>query len=131
MCDDPELCRRAGRHIHGKQYELYQNNEQFRKFVDKGFKEPNIIRKVASFIQAGVSHLIDGREATNEEIDQRMSICKSCEHFNKERETCKICGCACALKASWLSSNCPLNKWPTLPLVPPDSESNSQPLPGA
>lgn len=44
-------------------------------------------------------------------FEQRMSVCKGCEHFNSEKIKCKECGCQLIHKASDALESCPLKKW--------------------
>ena len=41
----------------------------------------------------------------------RLTICKSCEEYNKNYRTCNVCGCFIPLKTSIPISACPLKKW--------------------
>tara|TARA_R100001198_G_C5132293_1_gene149990 strand:- start:65 stop:343 length:279 start_codon:yes stop_codon:yes gene_type:complete len=42
---------------------------------------------------------------------ERMEICQGCEHWSKESNRCRECGCQMRVKTSLTSSKCPLNKW--------------------
>lgn len=44
-------------------------------------------------------------------IEQRLSICNSCEWFNKRLAKCKKCGCFMKLKTTLQKAKCPLEKW--------------------
>ena len=52
---------------------------------------------------------------TTEEVDARLAICKSCQHF--KNETCLLCGCTVVREANFnnklahKSASCPINKW--------------------
>lgn len=46
-----------------------------------------------------------------EEIDKRISICESCEHFIKITKQCSKCGCFMKLKTKLTDSSCPIGKW--------------------
>lgn len=72
---------------------------------------PNLLQKVQSFGNAVIEHAKDGFKNVSDEIyEERMSICKSCEHFT-EQQTCKLCTCRMQTKCQWASSECPLKKW--------------------
>ena len=43
--------------------------------------------------------------------DERMAICKLCEHFNSKAQKCKKCGCFMRLKTTLLAAKCPVGKW--------------------
>jgi len=51
----------------------------------------------------------------DELYDERIKICRSCEHLQKKLgvETCKLCGCVMPLKARFRATSCPDNppKW--------------------
>lgn len=49
--------------------------------------------------------------ASNEVINNRKSICNSCEFFDSSAERCRKCGCNMAIKTYLKASNCPLGKW--------------------
>lgn len=52
---------------------------------------------------------------TQEEINQRLSICQTCEYY--ENDTCLQCGCAISRasihsnKLAFRNKSCPVNKW--------------------
>ena len=50
-----------------------------------------------------------GRVVNEEKANERLSICKDCEHYNGSR--CKICGCFMLTKVGLKSSKCPIHKW--------------------
>jgi len=43
--------------------------------------------------------------------DERLKICKACEHFIKTTTTCKKCGCFMIIKTKLVNSECPIGKW--------------------
>lgn len=43
----------------------------------------------------------------------RLSICGTCEEFNKTIKNCKQCGCYMPAKAMFAVSTCPIGKWTT------------------
>ncbi len=42
-------------------------------------------------------------------INQRLSICTSCRHNDRNR--CNVCGCFLTVKAGLKAESCPLKKW--------------------
>ena len=50
-------------------------------------------------------------------FESRLTICKSCEHFNELKIKCDECGCPLLEKANEMLDECPLDKWG------PDKES--------
>jgi len=49
--------------------------------------------------------------ATKDLYKERISICKSCEHYSKLTMQCKVCKCFMFVKAKIVDTNCPLEKW--------------------
>ena len=48
----------------------------------------------------------------SDDVEQkRREICGDCEHFDKEEQVCKLCGCFIPQKASHVFENCPAQKW--------------------
>lgn len=45
--------------------------------------------------------------------DERLAICKRCEHYWQRAEVavCRLCGCQVATKAAFESGKCPEGKW--------------------
>jgi hypothetical protein len=65
---------------------------------------------------------------SKEEIDQRMSICSSCEHFKDN--ACLLCGCVVVREANFnnklahRNQSCPINKWGPIQSKSLTEESN-------
>jgi len=64
----------------------------------------------------------DMKEAIQATSEERMQICRGCEHFSENRkvtgwktvrpdEHCTSCGCTLSAKTACLSCSCPKNKW--------------------
>lgn len=103
-CPDPELCKAAGRHIHGKLYERYKQGGS-----------PSLLEKGIGFLKAVASHVKDrGRKLSLEETRKRLDICDACPE-QRPHNVCRLCGCNLALKASWASESCPIGKWLAVP----------------
>lgn len=47
--------------------------------------------------------------ASNEEVEQRLSVCHTCPYRKENR--CTECGCFIALKAGLKAEKCPKGKW--------------------
>jgi hypothetical protein len=70
------------------------------------------MNKVFNFAKSVLNHASNGFPTVSEEVHQkRMSICKSCENFNKKNTTCNICGCFLEIKTHWALEQCPAFKW--------------------
>lgn len=51
---------------------------------------------------------------SQEEIDARLSICKSCEFFRESSSRCVKCGCFLKVKTMFKTQSCPIGKWKSL-----------------
>jgi hypothetical protein len=48
----------------------------------------------------------------SEEVkEERLAICRGCEHYNQKQVRCKECGCFLDQKASLALDSCPIGKW--------------------
>ena len=82
-------------------------------------KEPSLPHKIANYAKAVTKHILTGgNKRTDEEVEERLAICKSCTLFNNERMYCTVCGCKCnANKSAFTnklrmkSQQCPRGKW--------------------
>ncbi len=92
---------------------------------------PNLARKALNFGRAAVKHVYHGmKTATDEQVQERFTICQGCELFEPKGEgmgVCKHPSCGCALKRvgvtgknklRWADSKCPIGKWNALPSTP-------------
>lgn len=43
--------------------------------------------------------------------DQRLSICSTCNRYDKNKNKCLECGCFLEFKTFILSEECPIGKW--------------------
>jgi hypothetical protein len=56
--------------------------------------------------------LVNGSARSPEEIvEYRLGICKGCDWFRANTQTCKKCGCFMKLKTLLEKSKCPIGKW--------------------
>lgn len=97
-----------------------------KEYSESTNKPPNLIQKTVNFAGAFTNHVITGmKRCTQEQIDQRMEICKKCEIFIPKEDGNGICGhssCGCNLKneqvflnkLAWAEQKCPLNKWDSI-----------------
>lgn len=77
-----------------------------------------MIHKLYTFIQSFILHILRGLPKSSISlIQQRYSICESCEFISKEKNQCLQCGCNISKeqifmnKLAWHDQKCPLNKW--------------------
>lgn len=84
---------------------------------------PSLLTKVGNFIPALTHHVNTGmKKCTQEEIEQRLAICKECPLFVAGSCSHNSCGCSINDKQTffnklyWADQKCPLDKW--LPISP-------------
>lgn len=78
----------------------------------------SILKKLgygAETVRSVTKDAICGKEllVSKEEKEQRMSICRSCEHYTElcGQARCNECGCFAMLKTELASAKCPCGKW--------------------
>lgn len=75
-------------------------------------KLPSILQQAKNFAGAAAQHVLGGmKNASNEEKNRRLDICKKCPHLIREEMRCGKCGCFLETKASWQTSSCPIGQW--------------------
>ena len=86
------------------------------KKKEKKDKPPSALRKYKRFTIDAIKHIANGMPTcTQEEINERLEICKGCKWF--AGNYCKKCGCACGSnkkflnKLAWADQKCPVGKW--------------------
>ena len=68
--------------------------------------------KAQSFLNSLVGHMANGFQSVDDAIkEQRLSICRECEHFSEKNSKCHLCGCFLKIKTSWASEECPIGLW--------------------
>lgn len=75
-------------------------------------KKPTKLEKLGSLTKASISFIKSGlKKSPNEIYDSRVLTCLSCTEYDIKDDSCCKCGCYINIKASWLSEECPLDKW--------------------
>lgn len=83
------------------------------KKAEEEYKLPGIAQLAKNFGVAVANHAMDGfKKVTYDEYNSRIIICNNCERFENGRCKHPKCGCFVAIKARWVSENCPEKKWP-------------------
>ena len=133
-CPNPKLCHRLGRHIRGRLWELWNCDCP----PDNPCQEegPNgcaayrqlwlgqapgrwlhfqfALRRWWTFAKAVCRYVRHGLPiASPEDQARRWAICEGCAHRDRERNTCRKCGCKLApgqliSKITWATEQCPL-----------------------
>ena len=44
-------------------------------------------------------------------VNERLEMCKQCEHIIKATYQCRKCGCFMGLKTKLANAECPIGKW--------------------
>ena len=73
-------------------------------------QSPNIFTKAVNLARATLAHVASGCERTPLMLfNHRVAICDNCPE--RADDACRVCGCYVAIKASWYTQRCPLDKW--------------------
>jgi|TARA_Y100000310_G_C20256945_1_gene611787 hypothetical protein len=77
---------------------------------------PPLSKRLKNFTISAIKHVAKGMPTcTQEEIDERLEICRGCKWFRGG--SCRKCGCACnnnkkfLNKLAWADQECPIGKW--------------------
>ncbi len=74
--------------------------------------KPNLMVKAYNLLKASYKHAKDDFEKTEQTIyNDRVHTCSRCNFYDHDDNSCNVCGCPIATKASWKSENCPKGKW--------------------
>lgn len=80
-----------------------------------------LLLKLQVFFKSLLFHVQAGLpKSSQKQIDERYSICLSCERFDSVKSECKVCGCSISKKKkflnklAWADQECPLLKWKKL-----------------
>lgn len=80
--------------------------------IARYLSRPDVLTQVNNFLNSSIKHLIDNMENVSDDVAScRMSICESCEFYDKESVRCNSCGCFLKIKTRWASEKCPIGKW--------------------
>lgn len=78
--------------------------------------------RIFRFIRALFKHIFAGRENVYfAEYIERLRTCNRCEHIDKHKYTCGVCGCKMDVKCKWADSECAIGKWNAI-----DDESTAE-----
>jgi hypothetical protein len=84
-----------------------------KKAESLGNQVKSVATAAGKFIKSGMATV------TEEQLAERMNICKSCPEWDSAAFAgtgkCKLCGCATKAKLRMATEKCPINKW--LPTV--------------
>ena len=75
-------------------------------------KTTTFIEKLQNLNKTGEEWVAQGNPiASPVSVESRLEICKTCENFDANSTSCKLCGCNMNLKTRLQSAHCPINKW--------------------
>lgn len=89
------------------------------ELLEQDQRDPNIMDMLQSF-SGDVFKWAAAKfpRASQEEMDQRLACCRSCEFWDAEALNntgrCKKCGCSTWAKIRIRTSTCPLSRWPVI-----------------
>lgn len=88
---------------------------------------PPLRKRLLNFTAAAIGHAIAGfPSCTDDQIQERLTICRACEHFIPDQKKpdiggCSQCGCPASdrlpkfvSKLAWADQECPVGKWPKI-----------------
>ena len=85
--------------------------EQFPSIKEQG---KNLAKFTIQVVKDSVVDIGSGPSnifASNELKEERMNICKKCEHYSARQVRCKECGCWLVQKIKFTNSKCPIDRW--------------------
>lgn len=117
-CEQQGYCPRYSQKMQGRYWQFCQGSsgltrEKELKYLQALIDPPSIIKKATNFAKATLEHIATGSQEVPPDIKrQRLEICheNKCNHYKKEDESCKECGCFLDIKTSWADQECPLFK---------------------
>ena len=73
---------------------------------------PSLFQSSKNFLISTAKHIANNATSTSKKNQKlRLSICRSCDFFQKDSQRCLKCGCYVNIKTSWASESCPEGKW--------------------
>ena len=73
---------------------------------------PSLLEQAKSFANSTAKDIANGFKRSDEKtVEERLSICNSCEFFIKDAKRCGKCGCFVEVKARRPKDSCPIGKW--------------------
>lgn len=119
-------CKRHKRQKGPNAWKLCQTSEDYRELWDRQaaglptIQPPSTVRRVVNFTLAAIAHLVRGNPTCDQEqIDQRLKVCRACQWFSAELQMCQHPQCGCSInserrflnKLAWADQACPVGKW--------------------
>ena len=69
-------------------------------------------RSFAASIKDTAKRLLDDPSVAPRAVaNERIEICKNCDRFNAQAQTCELCGCFMPIKTTMANMKCPIDKW--------------------
>ncbi|MCA9080850.1 MAG: hypothetical protein KDA58_09840 [Planctomycetaceae bacterium] len=76
---------------------------------------PGLVQRAVNFGTAVTRHVAHGlQQLPPAQVQARVKICEQCPQFRASDRTCAAAGCGCFIdiKATWVSEQCPQQRWP-------------------
>jgi hypothetical protein len=75
--------------------------------------EPECCRRsfAASIRDTARRLLEDPTVAPRAVVKERMEVCKGCDRYREDSQTCELCGCYMPLKTTMANMACPIDLW--------------------
>lgn len=92
------------------QYNKIKSLETSNKRTPSTFQ---MAKNLGSDLLKNIKSISEGNpiKSDNTEIENRKSICESCDFYIRESQKCSKCGCNMAIKTYLKASVCPIGKW--------------------
>lgn len=73
---------------------------------------PSVVTQVGNYAAATGRYLASGlRQAPANVVEDRLAICRQCEHLRASDDKCSQCGCPVMAKAQRAAESCPVGRW--------------------
>jgi hypothetical protein len=77
------------------------------------------IKRIGNFIEAVKDFIQDDfTQVDDEQYEERLKACEGCKSYFRDYICMHpACGCFLKVKARWRSQDCPIKRWPRIPLT--------------
>jgi len=91
--------------------DYFKNNDRQFSFSDDELAK--FMEIISRFIHKSKNNELDDipEHSSLEVIEQRKSVCANCTHYNKDKDSCNLCGCIIENKVKNPSESCPIHFW--------------------
>lgn len=75
------------------------------------------LKQRMSEVNAAIQDVVDENIATDAVKEERMDICRACDHYFAPTNQCKKCGCFLKAKTAVNAFSCPIDKWKAITIT--------------